>query len=258
MSIPLSCRICSFPVQELFRAKILSKYYISYYACDNCGYLQTETPFWITESYAESINMSDTGSLLRSLNLAEIASVIIYFFFDKDARYLDFAGGYGLFVRRMRDIGFDFFWTDKYTTNLIARGFEYQKTDDIALITSFESFEHFADPLCEIETMLSISRSILFTTELLPNPVPLPSDWHYYGLEHGQHISFYSEKTLEFIARRYSLHLYSIGPVHLLTSRSMPASYLRLLLRCRKFGLFLYIKQRMKSRTVHDSIFLKE
>lgn len=259
MSSPTRCRICSSQIQKQFEAKILSKYEISYYVCPFCGFLQTEPPYWLDESYHESINLSDTGPLLRSLYLAEIASVIIYFLYDRNARFLDYAGGYGLFTRRMRDIGFDFLWHDKYTTNLVAKGFEYRNNmAEIALITSFEAFEHFVDPLREIETMLSISKNILFTTELLPRSVPKPTDWYYYGLEHGQHISFYSLNTLQYIARKYNLNLYSISPVHLLTSRKIHPVYLKLLLGCRKFGLFLYIKKRLQSRTVSDSILLKE
>ena len=253
-NIPL-CKVCSSSLQEQFRAKILSKYGIAYYACNKCGFLQTESPFWLEESYHKSINLSDTGSLLRSLHLAEIASVIIYFFFDKSARHLDYAGGYGLFTRRMRDIGFDFFWHDKYTPNLIARGFEYREgKGEIELITSFESFEHFVDPLKEIETMLSISGNIIFTTELLPVPLPHPEKWYYYGLHHGQHVSFYSLQTLRFLAGKYGLHLYSAPPVHILTEKKLNPFKLKILLSLRRAGLFFYIKQKMCSRTVSDNI----
>ncbi len=253
------CGICGSASQKIFTAGILSKYEVAYYYCDACGFLQTEEPYWLEESYRESINMSDTGTLARSLHLAEMTSVILYFLFDKNARYLDFAGGYGLFTRRMRDIGFDFFWQDKYTQNLISKGFEYREgMGDFELITSFEAFEHFVNPMREIETMLSMSKNILFTTELLPLPVPRPGDWHYYGLEHGQHISFYSLKTLHSIARKYGLHVHSIGPVHLFTSREIHPLYLELLLKCRKLGLFLYIKKCLQSRTVDDCNFLRE
>jgi hypothetical protein len=253
------CRICGSTAQKVFKARILGKYDVAYYHCDVCGFLRTEDPYWLEESYREAINLSDTGALLRSLALAEITSVIIYFLFDKNTRYLDFGGGYGLFTRRMRDIGFDFFWQDRHTTNLVAKGFEY--TPDmgkVELITSFETFEHFVDPLQEIEMMLSMSKNILFTTGLLPTPLPPGGDWHYYGLEHGQHISFYSLRTLQYIADKYSLNLYSVHPIHILTPKHISLVTLKLLLGLRRFGLFLYIKRIMKSRTVGDSITLAQ
>ena len=57
----------------------------------------------------------------------------------------NYAGGYGIFTRMMRDIGFDFYWLDKYADNLLTNGFEYNKKihKKIEAITSFESFEHF-------------------------------------------------------------------------------------------------------------------
>jgi hypothetical protein len=250
-----ACRICSSSAGECFRARILKKYDVTYYICDKCGFLQTDEPYWLEESYHTSMTASDTGGLQRSLLLAEIISIIIYNFFDRNARYLDFAGGYGLFTRRMRDIGFDFYWMDRYSPNLFARGFEY--TDDIGsveIVTSFESFEHFSEPLREIETMLSYSKNIIFTTDLLPSPVPQPEEWYYYGLHHGQHISFYSSQTLQFIANRYHLNLYSIDSLHILTEKYFHPLQLKLLLKLRRFGLFYYVKRNMKSKMVTDSI----
>jgi len=121
-------------------------------------------------------------------------TILLALFFNKNGKFLDFAGGYGVFVRLMRDIGFDFVLYDKYTQNLFAKGFEYNPSHKIEAITTFESFEHFAKPMDEIESMLKISKNIIFSTELLPDPIPKPEDWWYYGLEHGQHISFYSKK----------------------------------------------------------------
>jgi len=64
----------------------------------------------------------------------------------------------------------------------------------IDVITAFEIFEHFVNPLEDLEKIFSISHNVIFSTELLPNPVPKPNEWWYYGLEHGQHISFTQNK----------------------------------------------------------------
>jgi hypothetical protein len=92
---------------------ILNKYDIKYYHCVNCGFLQTEESYWLNEAYDESINISDTGIMSRNIHLSKITTLILYFFFDKNNKFLDFAGGYGIFTRLMRDIGFDFYWSDK-------------------------------------------------------------------------------------------------------------------------------------------------
>lgn len=246
----MKCKICESESCEFSRAKILKKYDIAYFRCANCGFIQTEEPYWIDEAYQEPINVSDTGIIARNIYFGKTTASIIYFLFDRNACFLDYAGGYGLLTRMMRDIGFDFYWRDPYTKNLFARGFEYTGSGEIELITSFESFEHFVSPIQETEKILAISKNLLFTTELLPNPEP--NDWWYYGLEHGQHISFYSMKTLRFIASKYSLNLYSDGKsIHLLTTKKISSKFFKLLCRLNGPGCF-YVRRTMKSKTFDD------
>ena len=161
------------------------------------------------------------------------------------------------FTRLMRDVGFDFYWDDLYSKNLFARGFEYNKDDKIDLITSFESFEHFVNPLKEIENILSISTNIIFSTKILPWPIPKPDEWWYYSLSAGQHISFYSIKTLNFLANKYDLKYYTVGNIHIFTKKQIN----KLTLTCLKmlgtffllrFFYFIYIKNKMKTRTLDD------
>lgn len=246
----MNCKICSGKAVNFRKALILNKYYISYFKCDNCGFIQTEDPYWLEEAYREPINVSDTGIVARNLSLAKITSNIIYFLFERNACFLDYAGGYGLLTRMMRDIGFDFYWHDPFTRNLFARGFESLGSVKFELVTSFESFEHFVNPLQEIEKMLTISKNLLFTTELIPKPEH--EDWWYYGIEHGQHVSFYSPMTLSFIASEYSLNLYSDGKsLHLLTEKKISSKLFKLLHRLNRIGYF-YVRMTMKSKTFDD------
>jgi len=247
----MTCKICNQQNKQIFQAKILNKYDIKYFYCEHCGLLQTEEPYWLDEAYSESINVSDTGYMQRNLMLSGKLTILLALFFDKNGKFLDYAGGYGVFVRMMRDIGFDFYWDDKYTTNLFARGFEYQNTDKYEAVTTFESFEHFANPIGEIESLLQISRNIIFSTELLPNPIPRPEDWWYYGLDHGQHISFYSKKTFEFIAKKYGLNYANLGSLHLLTEKQI-SNFQFKILKLSKFGLHKILQKQLKSKTWDD------
>lgn len=151
----------------------------------------------------------------------------------------------------MRDIGFDFYWSDKYTQNLFARGFEFESGEQYEAVTTFESFEHFVNPVQEIENMLNFSKNIIFTTELLPYPVPKPSEWWYYGLDHGQHISFYSKKTLNFIANKYNLLLYRLDSTYVFTKKRIPL-YLKPFLKLTKVGFHNMIRQNLHSKTWDD------
>src|SRR5680860_251113 len=206
------CKICHTKNKKIFTAKVLNKYEIDYFFCDKCGFLSPSNPYWLDEAYVFSINISDSGIMKRNISFSASSLNIIYYFFNCQKIFLDYAGGYGVFVRLMRDIGLDFKWQDNFSQNLLARGFEYCENDKkIELITAFEVFEHFVNPLEEIEKMLKISKNILFSTTLLPEGVPASKDWWYYGFNHGQHVSFYSKKTFEVIAKKYNLNYCVMG-----------------------------------------------
>ena len=253
----MKCKICNQDNESVFGGRILNKYNIKYFHCSNCGFLQTEEPYWLEESYSESINISDTGYMQRNLLLSHKLTILLSLFFDKNAKYLDYAGGYGVFVRLMRDIGFDFYWDDKFTTNLFARGFEAVDSEKYEAVTTFESFEHFVNPIDEIESLLKISKNIIFSTELLPNPIPKTEDWWYYGLDHGQHISFYSEKTFEFIATKYNLTYSNLGGLHILSEKKILNLKLKIL-KFSKFGLHKLLQKQLKSKTWDDYLKMSE
>ena len=197
----MNCRVCNFESSPVFKALILGKNQVQYFKCNNCGYLFTEEPYWLNEAYSSAINISDTGLMGRNTYYSKVVSVLTYFLFNKNGKFVDYAGGYGIFTRLMRDVGLDFYWQDLHCENLLSRGFEYQSGvhKNIELLTAFEVFEHLVNPIEEIKKMVDISGNIIFSTLILPSPIPEPKDWWYYGFEHGQHISFYSLKTLNFI-----------------------------------------------------------
>jgi hypothetical protein len=249
------CKICGKKAEKIFDAKILGKYKINYFYCNNCGFLQTEEPYWLDEAYKDPITLTDTGYMQRNLYLSRKVTALLTLFFDYKKKFLDYAGGYGVFVRLMRDIGFDFYWYDKYTQNLFARGFEYKEEmkNEIEAITCFETFEHFDQPIKELENMFLISKNIIFTTELLPEPIPKPDNWWYYTLEDGQHISFYSEKTFQYIAKNYKLNYIYFRNIHLLTEKHLTKQHLILAFGLSKFSFFRrFLRLKIKSRTWSD------
>jgi hypothetical protein len=230
-----TCRLCGHETAHRFDAEVLGKHRVGYHECPACGLLQTDEPHWLAESYAESINVQDTGLVARNVAFAADAAALLYAFFDRRGKYVDWAGGYGLFTRLMRDAGFDFRTFDPNTQNLLARGFEAAPDErGVELVTSFESFEHFVRPGEEIAKMLALSRNLLFSTVLLPTPIPAPRDWWYYGLEHGQHVAFYARRTLAHVAAKHGLHLHAWGRLHLLTEKAIAPWRLKLAWRLRR------------------------
>jgi hypothetical protein len=178
-------------------------------------------------------------------------TILLYLIFGKNGKFLDYAAGYGVFVRLMRDVGFDFKWDDKYTSNLFALGFEWDQQSKMDAVTLFEVFEHFVDPILEIENLLKVTDMIIFSTDLVPEPLPQPKDWWYFGLDHGQHISLFSKISLEFVAVKFGLNYYNIGSLHILTKNKI-SKFTLFLARLSKFGLEKWIKRFLDSKTLND------
>jgi hypothetical protein len=253
----MECKICKNNTQHIFDGKILNKYKAKYFHCKNCGFLFVENPFWLNEAYKNAINDTDTGVLARNIKLSKKIGVFLFFFFGKNYYYLDLAGGYGIFTRLMRDIGFNFCWQDKYSKNLFAQGFEYKESGEIELITLIECFEHFTNPIEEIDKIFKMSPNLLFTTETLPTLPPQPNQWWYYGLEHGQHISFYQQKTLSFLAKKFNKYYFSYNNIHVFTDKKINPFYIKLIFKSQKF-LYYFVEKNMKSKTFEDMIYLKK
>lgn len=256
MSTGQECPVClNTQTKEIFRTVVRHRHEAIVRFCEKCQFLFILDPKWLDEAYRQPITIQDTGILARNIALSKVTSIMLYFLFNRQGEFLDYSGGYGIFTRLMRDIGFDFYWCDPYATNLFARGFEcVSGTSRFELITCFEVLEHLVDPVKEIGKMFDSSDSMLCTTTLLPSSIPRAHEWNYYGLEHGQHVSFYSSATLQFIARMFGCNLYSDGATtHLFTKRSLNPQFFRAILKLSRYGLFYYVRKRMNSRTEEDS-----
>ena len=44
------CNICGNSSAFLFEAEVLNKYDAKYFKCQNCGFIQTENPYWLNEA----------------------------------------------------------------------------------------------------------------------------------------------------------------------------------------------------------------
>lgn len=209
----MNCIICNHSTTELHRTQVLSKYDVSYFQCDSCKFIQTEKPYWIEEAYRDAITSLDIGLVSRNQYLLERVPAILDRCFPEAKRMVDYGGGYGMFVRMMRDAGYDFYRQDIYCENLFAKHFDVTDHPGVRydLLTAFEVFEHLADPVAEMEKMLSFADNILFSTLLTESNKGRFADWWYVTPQTGQHIAFYSKPSLEFLAKKYNLHFYSNG-----------------------------------------------
>src|SRR5260370_38628103 len=102
----LICNICQAPTTEFASMLVRGKYDALLLRCSNCGFMFVPDPIWLGEAYAEPINRSDTGYCSRHLWARDKMRECIESNLNPDGIFLDYAAGYGLFVRLMRDAAY--------------------------------------------------------------------------------------------------------------------------------------------------------
>jgi hypothetical protein len=215
-----ACRLCGGLLKPNFTHKVLDRHAVGYFLCQSCDSLQTEAPYWLSEAYADhNLAVSDTGSAVRSLECqAVIWAAVRIMRLSSTATVLDHGGGIGLLCRLLRDIGFSARVYDAYARNLLATTFD----DDGSrpdILCSFEVVEHFAEPAAEMKRLFDRqARMMILGTETYRGQ---GADWWYIAPHSGQHVFFYSEKAMQFLANNYSYYYTRVGGFHFFLDRPM-------------------------------------
>jgi hypothetical protein len=234
-----TCRCCAEQSSQVFSATLLDND-VSYYDCPACGYVQTETPYWLDKAYSSAINNCDTGIMLRNQANVGFVMATLNTLNKIQGNVIDCAGGYGILVRLLRDRGVNALWSDPFCKNLLAVGFEHTG-ENATLVTAFEAFEHFVNPMVELEKLFSIAPNLLISTELIATPAPAHDNWWYYGPDHGQHIGFFRLETLQMLAKKFNKYLVSNGQsYHLFTDKSLNEMRWNINVRIARRFPFLY------------------
>lgn len=249
------CPICAASMPFVFHKELLGRYIVTYYRCPKCELLKTEEPYWLEEAYSNAIADTDVGLVARNMAMRASLPGILYSLFDPQGVFLDYAGGYGMLCRMMRDVGFNFYWQDKHCQNLLAKGCDLPPDHNaIDGITAFEVMEHLPDPSVFMQEVFSRydPQALIVTTTLYEGEVP-GLDWWYYSFETGQHISFFTRQTLKALCLRFGLFLYSIGGIHIFSKKPLPRWKLRLLNSERLLSLSTrFVERRMRSLLESD------
>ena len=260
------CRVCNYSIkEEYFRTKILGKYEGVFYLCPKCGALFPDDPYWLDEAYSNNQSVTDTDTGIMERN--RLLTLKVSNFYRKEiktGKVLDYGGGYGVLTRMLRDVGIDCVWYDKYTSNLFARGFEWNN-GRVELLLMMEVFEHFLDPVEELRKAFSYSNVVILSTilyssewESLP---PQKEDWWYYDFNSGQHIFFANIKTMQTIARMLDVEYYNINGLHVfskskINSMKIRVQYNNVLAKILEKVLFSYWKRREINSVMNDYLYL--
>lgn len=196
----------------LFTATVLGRHQAHYYLDESIDYIFVASPTWLEEAYSSAIAITDTGILARNTRNVNRMSELLASSRDPSVRGIDLGAGYGLFVRGMRDAGFDFYWQDIYAPNLVARGFEADE-NAYEIGVAFEVLEHLENPAGFIAQAVNKHQlhTLFFSAECF-EPTSIPdANWWYWSFETGQHISFFSRRALEEIGEQIGMRTIDFG-----------------------------------------------
>lgn len=223
MAVDQSCIVCSQQVVVASEEQIiLQKYSTKLNVCSDCGHEWFEDPaIWLAEAYSSPIAFTDTGIVARSLNIHRVVSSFLGIS-SIPGKVLDWGSGSGLLVRLLRDDGHDCYGLEPYTVPVLAAGHTYNEEKTVLAehsyraIVAIEVVEHLVEPAVFFKKALAHTDTLIFSTELV-NRAKNGKDWWYYCRETGQHVSFYTEKSLSHLAtvngciyasdRRKNLHI---------------------------------------------------
>lgn len=223
------CPVCASSAEYFDEAQVLYKYMAVFLRCTSCGLVFAEDPHWLSEAYVTAYADTDLGAANRSISNAATVTALIRLLRLGGKPGLDFGGGNGLFVRLMRDRGFDFRLFEPHATNQFANGFEASANMADYVLTSFEVLEHLHNPHEVLGPWLTGARIAIFSTLVLPEPTPRLTDWWYYQLESGQHITLWTREALRRFAATNGFRVTSTSNFHVMTQIGLPAWALRAL-----------------------------
>lgn len=199
----VSCRLCQYDTQLLFEQRVLQKHLVGYYSCVECLSLQTETPYWIAESYENHLSQFDTGAVQRLLYNASLSTWICRIL--NVGKVIDFGGSDGMLTRLLRDHHISCYLDDKYAPNTYAQGFEATKLHEVDFVLAFEILEHFTHPREDLNSLFTKNpKYVLISTNTYNGQ---DSKWWYLAPDSGQHVFFYSSKALKMIGERYKYNV---------------------------------------------------
>ncbi|QWD75843.1 methyltransferase domain-containing protein [Polynucleobacter sp. MWH-UH24A] len=203
MTAEIYCRLCGNIAKFSFQKRILSKYDVEYFHCQTCAALQTENPYWLEEAYQPINEQLDTGQFIRCLHNAAFLDALTSQLNLSIETLIDYGCGSGLTARILRDIGINAYGYDTYSTPRLLMGFQKENLEGAAIINLCEVAEHFPNPKSSFDNIFSCNPKIVVVQTGIFNEPDV--SWSYLAPEHGQHIFFYSEKTISYLAKAHCM-----------------------------------------------------
>ncbi len=206
-----NCRLCGSKSTKIKSDKLKEEYY----HCSECDLVFMDEKHLVSkkeekERYEGHDNNHDNEGYVKMFEDFIERAIDPFFDFKKEKKVLDFGCGPGpVLADLLKEKGAK---VDIYDPYFFAD--ESYKNKKYDLITSTEVFEHLLDPNSEIENLLTILKddgilSIMTHFHKQRKDNFDFEDWWYKWDE--THITFYSHKTMKWIAEKFNLKLLYLG-----------------------------------------------
>lgn len=200
----MSCKICGYETRE----KIVTKHHIKYHYCDRCEFISKDPDGYVSEEQELIIYDSHNNSILDETYVTYFRNFInktIIKYKSDGKRGLDFGSGPEPVLAELlkRDYGYDMDIYDKFYAP--EKNFEGKAYD---LVTSTEVVEHLNDPMEYFRlfsSLLAKDGIMAIMTQFHPKDDVKFAGWHY--RRDPSHISFYTPKTISWIAGLVGLEI---------------------------------------------------
>ena len=237
------------------------------FMCRNldCEHVFYHQPNWLDFAHSSSISILDCGAVRRSLLNSLFLATLLFFCrkYPSSYRHVDYGASTGLLVRILRDLSIESLWHDPYSQNIYSQGFEYVAQGQINVVTAFEVLEHIPNPHKKFGELLRKSKPeiVVLQTQLTPNKVS--SQWDYLQTLSGQHVSFFSLKSLSKFMNTYGFSIHRVGSRIVCISQMTPPVRSALVIAiahiARSLSILFFIKYLFSTTQIKkDYLYLKK
>lgn len=200
----MPCKICGFETRTI----TVTKGCITYHYCDQCEFISKDLSCHVSEELELSIYDRHTNSIEDETYVAYFRNFInkaILKYSSNGKTGLDFGSGPVPVLAELlkRDYGYEMDIYDKFYAP--EKNYEGKTYD---LVTSTEVVEHLDDPIEYFKLFKSLLKRdgiLAIMTQFHPKDEAIFSGWHY--RRDDSHISFYTPKTIKWIAEMVGLEV---------------------------------------------------
>lgn len=171
--------------------------------CPGCGHVW-QYPATITAEYNEGYvkeryDKYDTTEIMSYLRLGIVKA------FVHNGTLLDTGYGNGSFIKAASKAGFDCYGSDVHGADYGVKDIELEVAASMNwdVATMFDSLEHF-DDLTIIRRICERANTVVISMPCRPKDFPNNADWKHRRV--GEHLQFFSEKSLEILCDKYIVY----------------------------------------------------